>query len=422
MHTKRTAGIGVIAGLCLAVAACGGGSSDDVSSAESDPSITASTADPTATSQAAATPTTEPTDPDPTEDTPSTEPPAPTSTEAPQPEQASLELTDLVGLVDLAVQATTDPTIEPLSVARQLIGFPLEIPVPDGSRLYSFSADLNFDADGDRFEFGYGAVAPGDVVPDIDITLDDNGPGSLQIIEIWDPVMATLGFERANSTASDPGDPGGPNSVNHVYVAAAPTGVFNGVPGELAPVFVWSTEDLNGWSYNSDRPVLAGYEIDVDIETAPGAGIPVPIVNTVLELLTLPERLELSGATVDLNSRSADSYDADKGLNYLELFIEWEAPADMLDAVVAFFADTTMMFPDEQTLMAGEDDFFDEGTIARTEWYDYGDADKRLDLLLLRRYEATLAIDASSDGVAPMTVSFRLIANPAAPLLELPSD
>ena len=420
MHTRRTASIAAIAGLCLAAAACGGGSGNDVSTADSDPGSTVAQADPTATTQADPAPTTKPVST--VDDTPVTDPPAPTTTRAPLPEPVSFDLASLPDLVDTAVEATTDPTISPLSIARQLIGFPLEIPVPEGSRLYSFSVDPRFGADGNRFEFGYDAVAPGGVVPDIDITLDDNGPGSLQIIETWDPIMAALGFERANSTASDPGDPGGPNSVNHVYVTSTPAGVFNGVPGELAPVFVWSTEDLNGWSYNSAREVLVGYEIDVDIETAAGAGIPVPIVNALLELLTIPDGLELSDAGVDLYSRSADAYAADKGLTYLELFVEWEAPADMLDTVVAFFADLTAIFPDEETLMAGEEAFFDEGTIAPTEWYDYGDADKRLELLLLRRYEATLAIDASSDGVEPMTVWLRIVANPVAPVLDLPTD
>lgn len=420
MHTKRTARIGVIAGLCLTAAACGGGSGDDTSTSVSDPPVTAAEVGPTTTTPADPAPATQPVST--VDDTPATDPPAPTTTDAPEPEPLSFDLATLPDLLDRAIQATTDPTISPLSIARQLIGFPLEIPVPDGSRLYSFSVDPSFGADGNRFEFGYDAVAPGDVVPDIDITLDDNGPGSLQIIETWDPIMAALGFERANSTASDPGDPGGPNSVNHVYLTSTPAGVFNGVPGELAPVFVWSTEDLNGWSYRADREILAGYEIDVDIETAADAGVPVPIVNALLELLTLPDGLELSDAGVDLYSRSADSYEADKGLTYLEMFVEWEAPADMLDTIVASFADLTAILPDEDTLMAGEEAFFDEGTIDRTEWYDYGDADKRLELLLLRRYGATLAIDASSDGVEPMTVWLRIVANPVAPVLEMPTD
>lgn len=422
MHTKRTASIGLIAGLCLTAAACGGGSGDSGSSADSDPVITTGEPDPTATTTADVGQTTEPAVTDAVDQTSDTEPPPPTTTEAPQPEPISFDLTTLPDLLDSAVQATTDPTISPLSIARQLIGFPLEIPVPEGSRLYTLSVDPNFGDDQDRFDFMYDAVGPGGAVPDIDIELDDNGPGSLQIIEIWDPIMAALGFERQNSTASDPGDPGGPNSVNHVYVTSTPAAVFNGVPGELAPVFVWSTEDLNGWSYSADREVLAGYEIDVDIETASGAGIPIPIVNALLDVLTIPDGLDLSDAAVDLRTRSADSYDADKGLSYLEVFIAWEAPADMLDTIVAFFADLPAIFPDEQTLMAGEDDFFEQGTITRTEWYDYGDADKRLDLLLLQRYEATLAIDASSDGVEPMTVSFRLVANPGAPLLDLPVE
>lgn len=421
MDTKRTTSIGLVAGLCLATAACGGGSGDDTSTVATDPPITTenTAADTTATTDEA--PTTAPATTAVTE-TPATDPPAPTTTDAPAPEPVSFDLATLPELLDSVVRATTDPTISPLSIARQLIGFPLEIPVPDGSRLYGISFNPYFAPEANRFEFGYDALGPDGVVPDIDITLEDNGPGSLQIIEIWDPIMAALGFERKNSTASDPGDAGGPNSVNHVYVAANPSVDFNGVPGEVAPVFVWSTEDINGWSYNAEREVLAGYSIDVDIETAPNAGIPAPIVNALLDLLPMPKGLELSDASVDLRNRTADSFDADKGLSYLEVLIEWEAPADVLDEMIEFLSDPTVLFPDEQSLMAGEDDFFNEGTIARTEWSDYGAADKHLELLLLQRYGAMLSINASSDGVEPMTVSFRLIANAVDQSLALPAE
>ena len=419
MQTKRILSIGVVVGLGLAAAACGGGSDDDTSTATDPPAVTSDTTTAPASTESV---TTEPVGTEPVEETPATDPPAPTTTEAPAPEPVSFDLTALPDLFADAVRATTDPTISPLSVAQQLIGFPLEIPVPEGSLLYSFSVDPSFGVDGNRFDFGYDAVGPGGVVPDIDITLEDNGPGSLQIIEIWDSIMAALGFERNNSTASDPGDPGGPNSVNHVYVPAAPAGVFNGVPGEVAPVFVWSTEDLNGWSYSADREMLAGYNIDVDIETAPDAGVPVPIVNALVDLLTLPDGLTMSEASVDLRSRTASSFDADKGLNYLEVRIEWEAAPDRLDEIIDFFADTAAMFPDEQLLMPGEDDFFEPGTITRTEWYDYGTSDKWLDLLLLQRYGAMLQINASTDGTEPMTISFSLVADEVAPPLAMPVE
>lgn len=427
MRPRANSGAALTVGLCLIGAACGG-SSDSTSVTDPPPAATQApeqTAPPVIDAPdepapgPAATDAPAPTDA-PADPSATTEPAAPATTEPPQSEPDAFDLATLPDLIDTADQATTDPTITPLSIAQQLIGFPYEIPVPEGSTLYQVEAGL-WTTDGaiSTYEFGYDAIAPAGEVPDIDITLDDNGPGSEQIIEIWDPIMAGLGFERKNSTASDPGDPGGPNSVNHVYVAPDPAGTFNGLPGEVAPVFIWSTEDINGWSYSPEREPLSGYNIDVEADIAADAGVPIPLVAALLETFPVPEGLTLSDADVNFYSRSADSFDADKGLHYVDVYIEWEAPADQLEAVVAFYSDPIALFTDEATLMAGEESFFDEGMIERTEPSDYDVADKRLGLLLLQRYEGLLRIDAADGDDAPMSVSIDFEINVIAPQLEL---
>lgn len=421
MTTARALGPTTLVAICVIAAACGGGSNGATPSVETtEPAQafegTTPTTEATApTTSPAAAPSTPPARTSP----PAAEPTSPPTTEAPEP--AEFDLATLPELIARTDQATTDPTIAPLSLAQQWIGFPYEIPVPDGSTLFELSADPWFGEDGTRFTFAYDAIAPGGIVPDIDITLDDNGPGSVELIDTWDPIMAGLGFERKNSTGSDPGDPGGPNSVNHVYTTETPAGVFNGVPGEVAPIFIWSTEDINGWSFSPEREQLAGYSIDVDIDIAADAEVPVPLVNAVLGQLPIPDGLELSDAGVDLRRRAADSFDADKGLLYVDVSLEWRAPPDRFDGIVAFYADPATMFADEAVLMAGEDDFFDEGTIVRGEWYTYGEADQRLPVLLLRRYEGTLGIDASPNGVEPATLTLDLELNPVAPALDLPA-
>jgi hypothetical protein len=431
MRARTTSGTALVVGICLVGAACGGGSSDATPATDAPPAATEAPAEepaeePTQATDAPDEPTPEPeaTDaPQPTDPPPATDPPPPVTTEPPAPEPVSFDLATLPDLIDIADQATTDPTITPLSIAQQLIGFPYEIPVPDGSTLYEVEAGLwTTDGTTSTFEFSYDAIAPGGEVPDIDITLDGNGPGSAQVTEIWDPIMAGLGFERENSTGSDPGDPGGPNSVNHVYVAANPTGSFNGVPGEVAPVFVWSTEDINGWSYSPEREPLSGYSIDVGADTVTEAGVPIPLVATLLEQIPVPDGLTLSDADVNFYSRSPDSFDAEKGLHYVDVYIEWEAPADQLDAVIAFYSDPAALFSDEATVMAGEASFFDEGMIERSELTDYDVADKRLELLLLQRYEGTLGIDASDGDGEPMSVSVDFEINVIAPPLELPAE
>ena len=427
MRTRAISGTALVVGICLIGAACGGDSSDSTPATDPPPAgtqapeqttpVTADAPDETAP-EPATTDAPLVTDPP-----PATDPPPPATTEPPAPEPATFDLTTLPGLIDIADQATTDPTITPLSIAQQMIGFPFEIPVPDGSTLYEVEAGLwTTDETTSTYEFSYDAVAPGGEVPDIDITIDGNGPGSEQIKEIWDPIMAELGFERKNSTASDPGDPGGPNSVNHVYVAADPTGSFNGVPGEVAPVFVWSTEDINGWSYSPEREPLSGYSIDVEADTVPTAGIPIPLVTAVLEQIPIPDGLTLSDVAVDFYGRSTDSFDAEKGLHYIDVYVEWEAPADQLDAVVAFYSDPIALFTDEAIMMAGEESFFDEGMIERTEPSNYDVADQRLGLLLLQRYEGTLGIDAGDGDDEPMSVSVDFEINVVAPQLELPEE
>jgi hypothetical protein len=402
--------IATVAAASLLAASCGGGSNDDAQDDEAQ--VTTTEAD-QATSAATNPPATDP---------PATDPPVtePVTTDPPVPEVPEFELDTLPGLIDEAVQATSDPSISPLSIAQQLIGFPIEIPVPAGSTLLELSADPWFSADGVLFDFTYHAVAPGGAVPDIDINADDSGPGSVQVTEIWDPIMTALGFERNGRTGSDPGDPGGPNSVNHVYIPADPIGFYNGVPGELDPVLIWSSEDINGWAYSAEREELAGYTIDIGIETAPGAGVPIPLVNALLEQFPIPDGLTLNDTSVDLRSRPESSFDADKGLFYVDVYIEWTAPAGMFDAVVEFYSDTATIFTDPATLMAGEDDFFNQGTIEFTEWYTYGDADQRLEILLLQRYGGSLGIEVSPDGTTPMTLSFDLELNHIAPPLALP--
>lgn len=425
MNTRTTINIGLTAVIGLIVAACGGGSDDSTPAADSAdaPSVDATeTIDDTTPSatDAPATPSTEQstaTDPAPT-DPPSTEPAVTTTTEAPAPEPVSFDLTTLPDLIAQADQATTDPSISPLLIAQQMVGFPFEVPVPEGSTVYEVSAGFRFES----FNFGYRAIAPGGVVPDIDINLDDNGPGSVEIIETWDPIMAELGFERNNSTASDPGDPGGPNSVNHVYTTADRAVVINGVPGELSPLFVWSDEDLTGGSYSDEREILAGYRIDFDFDAPGESGIPIPLAHALLGQLPIPDGLVLSEISVDLDQRSPDAFFADKGLNYIRVRIAWEAPADLLDTVIAFYSEPGGLFPDESVLMAGEENWLEEGTIERTELTDYGADSKQLALLLVQRYEARFGIDASSDGEQPMRVSFDVEVNPVAPELALPTE
>lgn len=416
MHTTRL--ISAVAAGSLALAACGGSTSESSSATQAPAETTAASDAPPPDTQA-------PDDTSAATQPPATEPPAtvaPTTTIAPAPDP--FDLTKLADLVAAADAAVGDPSIDPFAVVDDIVGFPLPIPVPEGSSLLQFDAILSFvTEDGTTgWNARYDVVGPGGVVDDIDITLDGNGPGSQQVIDIFDPIMTDLGFERKNSTASDPGDTGGPNSVNHVYVAPDPVRDVNGVSATLDPLFIWSREDVNGWAYSDTREELGGYTVDVGFDTTTSQSTPFPLANAVLDAFPLADGLELSDLSIRMRERSADSFSIDKGATYLDVVLEWEAPADALDSIIAFYADPATTFTDEPVLMAGEDDFFNEGTIERTEPYDYDTADKRLDLLLLQRYGASIWIQASDDGIEPVSVQLDIELNPNDMQLALPTE
>lgn len=406
--TRRST-LGSVA-IVVALTSCGGGSDDPG---------TEPAAGPTSTGAVAAT---EPTTP-PATDPPATVPPAtvpPTTEPAPRP--VVFDLAELPAAIETL--ETDVATGDPLAVARLLGGFPLEVPVPAGSTLTRFDTDVDALADGGlSVEFGYAVIAPGATVPDIDITLDDNGPGSVQIVEIWDPIMTALGFDRTASTASDPGDPGGPNSVNHVYVPgeAAPTTV-NGVPADVGNVFVWSTEDVTGAVYGSNpTDPLGGYRVDVDADLGPGAPIPVPLLAAIVPELPLPDTVTFDSATVRLESRSETAYEIDRGAVYLDVYVEWTAAEGVTtDDLAAFYADPSIVTGD--VLRAAEPSFFDEGVWEPAELSPYGDADYRLPILVLDRYEGRLGIEEAYTEGDPASVWFRITLNPTDLRLTAPTD
>ncbi len=235
--------------------------------------------------------------------------------------------------------------------------------------------------------------------------------------------MIDLGFERTNTTGSDPGDPGGPNSVNHVYVAGDPALDVDGVAATLDPVFIWSREDVNGWDFDESLERLGGYSVDAGFEVATdSSSTPFPLANAVLEAFPLPSGLTLDDLAIRLQRRSADSFSIDDGNSYIEITITWLAVPESFDEIAGFFADPTIAFTDEAVFMAGTSDSFTEGTLTRTEPYEYNGTDRRLDLLLLQRYRGLLGIAASEDGVEPIEVRLDLVLNPNDLLLASPTE
>ena len=411
--------------LVLALTACGGGDDEpaarpaDTTTSVETTGLTSDTTAPTTTAPAptttaAAGATTAPpvaTDPATTA--------APTTVPAPEP--VAFDLASLPTLVEQLADLTA---LDPLEYAMAL-GFPIEVGVPDGSTLYRVDATVDArETDAgpiNEVDTAYSVIAPGGTIPDVDIELDDNGPGSVQVTEVWDPIMTALGYERTNSTASDPGDPGGPNSVNHVYVPtpAAATDV-NGVPADIGTVFVWADEDLTGASYDSSNPPLqGGYRIDLSADVGPDA-VPVPILAAIIDAMPVPDGATLTDAALRIQPRSPDSFDADKGPNYLDVTIEWAAPAGMgPDDLAAFYTDEASF--DGEALIAAEVPLSGEGPYRLAEVAAYGDTDYRLALLLVQRYGGWLSLAAPYEAGDPAEISYHVTLNPTDTELAPPS-
>jgi len=410
--------------LLIALAACGGGDEASSDDATSEVTASADTTDPAATTDTPNT-TVAPSATTATPTTTAAPDPAPATTEAAAPTTVptvapvEFDLDTLPGLVE---QLADIAAIDPLEYAKAF-GFPLEVGVPDGSTLLridtTVAARASDDGSFNEFDMAYSVSAPGGTIPDLDINLDDNGPGSVQITEIWDPILTDLGYERKNSTTSDPGDPGGPNTVNHVYVPteAASTDV-NGHPADITTVFVWGDEDMTGAANDSDSPPLVGgYVVDVSADVAADI-IPVPLLASIAQAMPVPDDAAFVRAALRLIPRSPDSFGAEKGPNYLELMLEWQAaPGVTPDQLAEFYADAEF---DGDILIAAEVPLSGEGPYRLAEVSKYGDTDSRLPVLFLQRYGGMLSLSEAFQAGDPAEITYRVTLNPTDGVLAPP--
>lgn len=397
----------IFASLAIIAVACGGGGEEPAPVATGDSSVTV--AAPTTTPASTATPTTA---------TPTTTPAttaAPTTSAAPTPQ--AFDLAALPELVQLADESVGDTDAEAVEVAQQIVGFAYDVPSPEDSTLYGVSA-LLFSASegGGVWNFSYEVLAQDGAVADVDITLDDNGPGAVGLAVAYDPVMAALGFDRKGTTGSDPGDPGGPNSLNHVYVPDVDQQTLNGVPGRLPNIKIWVREDIVGGAYSSAIEIAGGYSFDYSFHTPPESAIPVPLLASLADAVPLPEGVLLSGARLRLERREPDSYGSERGLNYLRATLEWELPDGGFDEAVLLYADPSV-FSDEQTLAAAEPSFFQEGKFEPSEFRETFDGRHSVDVLLLQRYAGQLTVLPATEDGEPAEVRVEIDLDPEVAIL-----
>ncbi len=344
--------------------------------------------------------------------------PEPEPLPAPEPEPVVFDLSEVPALVGEVGDALADASIAPLGVAQRTVGFPLEIPTPEGTTLIDLSASVRAVAgeEGDQLVHAFQYSVAG-AVADVDITLDGNGPGSAELIEIYDPILSGVGYERANSTGSDPGDPGGPNSVNHVYLSSEPSVDVNGVPAIPISVFVWADEAVVG---SDDSDAVPGRRIDAEFEVAVQDGLAVPLLSSLADAVPAPDGATVSRGDVRLIPRSEGAFDIDKGPFSLQTSVEWAVPGATYDDLVAFYADPAVLAVGGGPVMGAEASFFNDGEWEPTEGDQIGEGQWRQFVLLLERYDGSLEVRAPQEAGGPATVSLSFDLDPVAPALAPP--
>ncbi|MEZ5245574.1 MAG: hypothetical protein R2707_10785 [Acidimicrobiales bacterium] len=377
--------------VALVATSCGGG--DGESNEVSDPT--------TATAVTTSVPTTSTTSSSST----TTEPPSPTG---PTP----LPLDEIPDLV----VAWGDGTGDPLELALAIIGFPLAIPTPENTTPLRVSVDMVPGSDERSpwtWDWSY-EVLSADPMPDIDIQADEPSPGNVALREFYDPIMTDLGWTYSNSTGSDPSSgAGGPQSINHVYQSGAATIVVNGLPATPKPIFVWADEEQ---VYGEGIP---GYQVDVPFEFEPGV-IPVPFIQTIVDELPEIDGAQLTDVRLQSWNRSEDSFDADRGLRYLEVTIELTLAPDAVDDAKATFAGDL----GTSAFFAGEESFFEPGFVEPAEPREFGD-DWTQPVVFLDRYEGSIVVsvqDSAEDDRAGATATVKVTFEPNRPVLEELSD
>ncbi len=394
--SSRTAMVSILATLVLIAGACGADSepttgSDDTSpSTEAPPAPDAPADDAPDVSQVPAETT--------TSTTTTTTEPAPAG-----PEPLALDA------IPALVGAWGDGTGDPLGLAQEIIAFPLPIPAPDGTTPYAISVDLLTGDPGTPWEWSWRyEVLANDSIPDIDIDLDDMGPGAVALRERYDPIMADLGWSYSNSTGSDPSSgAGGPQSVNHVYRSDTETITANGLTATPKPVFVWADEEQ---VFGGGIP---GFRIDVPLEFEAGV-IPVPLAQAVLDAFPAVDGATLADVAIDSRDRPETSFNAQYGLRYIELSLVWALPADTVET-----AKTTFSTDLGSAFAAGGESFFDPGFFAAEAPIESGDRWSQ-PVVFSDRYEGTVTVEPGSDGDFTATLDLRL--EPERVVLQAPAD
>ncbi len=382
---SRPAIAAIAASLALLTAACGGGDNAESSSTTSTSSSTSSTTSAPDSDAPTDADTPEVTEDAATSSTTSTS----TTTSAPVSNPPPpVELDDIPGLIVQWGEGTGDP----LDLARRLIGFPIEIDVPDGSTPHTLSVILRADSTEPtwRWEWSYEVISS-QPIGDIDAELPEGGPGTIETRLTYDPVMEALGWRNTGQVISDPSSgAGGPQSVNFVYQLNAATFPLGGVGATPVVARVWAEEDM---IFGHDRQ--PGYEIEITLDSVPDL-IPVPMLDRLSAALPVAPGAQLIELRFSTRDRPADSFAAAEGLRYIDLEYTYRLAPGSGESARAIYSTGL----DGTTYQPGEESFFDDGFIEETE-PAVTDTTWTQQIVVLDRYPGEISIidDPATGGV-----------------------
>ena len=386
--------------------ACGGGSQSPTTADSGQSSTTGApttTTAATTTTSAATTTTTEAT----------TTTVAPTTTLAlnlsePIPAIRAEEIPDLV--VEWA-----GGTGEPLDLARRIIGFPMDIPVPAGSSPYDMSVDLygrDLAADWD-WDWTYSVILA-EPLGDIDVDLPEGGPGTITTMITFEPVMTGFGWRNVSQVTSDPSSgAGGPQSVNFVYQTDEPVyrlGEIDATPGVIR---IWGDMDVTF----EDSPFgdESGYRLDAAMTTPPNL-IPIPLLEALFNEIPAVPGARLTDLSFRTRTRSEDSFSADEGLRYWDLEYTYSLLPASADAAYAAYS----LGLAGTVYQMGEEDFFEAGFTRIVEATVSGDTWTQ-PIIALDRYPGRIKVTVDSE-TGEVTSTIKLTLEPNREILQEPVD
>lgn len=391
----------VLTVLVLLTSACGSGADDfaeEGAAASSTTSLpTTATAAPTATAAAAITTTTNPT----------TSTSTTTAAAAPLASRP-IPLTGVGDITTLVVEWAAGIS-EPLDLARRIIGFPMDIPVPAGSAPYELSVDLDGrDPAVWRWDWTYSVVLD-EPLGDIDAELPEGGPGTIATMIAFDPVMTAFGWRSVAQVTSDPSSgAGGPQSVNFAYQTDEPTYRVGQVEVTPGVIRLWGDEDVTF----EDSPLgdESGYRLDAAM-TAPPNVILVPLLDSLVNELPVAPGARLTDLSFRTRARSEDSFSAAEGLRYWEI----EFTLESLDGSADEARDIHSAGLVGTIYQVGEEDFFEPGFIRVVEATISGDTWTQ-PIIALNRYPGRITV-TSDPTTGAVTSTVRITLEPSREIL-----